>query len=169
MLPLDTEIKQPPQALVSGMVGAAFGTLALFAIGHLVASGHGSCHGVLCGVITPGSIQYILLVVGLGWMAYTIQYYLSFSFVLTTRNITINSGVVVRDSRTIDFGKIQNVESRRGPLEMLLGLTTLKIWTASMDQISFNRNGARVRPDGLLTLSTNDAEAIRNRLVRGDQ
>src|SRR5262249_41483131 len=153
-----------PQVLASGMVGAAFGTSALFAIGRLVANGHGSCRGVLCGIITPGSIQYIMLAVGIGWMAYTALYYLSFSFLLTTRNITINSGVVVRDSRTIDFGKIQNVESRRGPLEMLLGLTTLKIWTASMDQISFNRNGSRVRPDGLLTLSTKDAQAIRDHL-----
>ena len=168
MVPLDTEIKQPPEALVSGMIGQGLTTLALFAIGHVFANGRGACHGLLCDILPAGSIEYLLPALGLGLMAYSVLYYLTFSFRLGSRNITINSGVIVRDSRTIDFGKIQNVEIQRGPLQMLLGLTKVKIWTGSMDQISFNRNSASVRPDGLLTLYLDDAEAIRDRLVGRD-
>ena len=165
MVPLDTDIKQPPEALISGMIGPGAGTLALFAMGSLFANGRGSCRGVLCAVIDGGSMPYILLAVALFFVAYSVLYYRNFSFRLSSKNITINSGVIVRDSRTIDFGKIQNVEIRRGPLQMLLGVSSVKIWTGSMDQVSFNRNGARVRPDGLLTLYSGDAEAIRDRLV----
>jgi uncharacterized membrane protein YdbT with pleckstrin-like domain len=168
MVPLDTEIKQPPQALISGMIGQGLNTLALVAIGHVFANSRLSCRGLLCDVMPAGSIEYILPALGLGLMAYSALSYLSFSFRLSSRTITINSGVIVRDSRTIDIGKIQNVEIQRGPLQMLLGLTKVKIWTGSMDQVSFNRNGARVRPDGLLTLSADDAEAIRDRLVGRD-
>lgn len=165
MVPLDTDIKQPPEALISGMIGPGAITLVLFAMGVLFANGQVSCRGALCGVITGESIKYILLALGLFFVAYSVLYYRNFSFRLSSRNITINSGVIVRDSRTIDFGKIQNVEIRRGPFQMLLGVTSVKIWTGSMDQVSFNRNGASVRPDGLLTLYSGDAEAVRDRLV----
>ena len=168
MVPLNTEMKQPPEALIAGVVVQGLVTLALFEVAHL-ANGQGTCRGALCGLIGTGAFKYVLLIAGLGVMAYTALSSLNFSFQLSSRNIIINSGVVVRDSRTIDFGKIQNVEMQRGPLQMLLGLTKVKIWTASMDQISFNQNGtSTARPDGLLTVYSEDAEAIRDRLVGRD-
>jgi membrane protein YdbS with pleckstrin-like domain len=82
-------------------------------------------------------------------------------FVLTDKNISINSGIFVRKSCTIRFDRIQDINTFRGPLHLLLGLESVAIWTASLDQ----RAGRANRPDGLIVLETDTADWLREYLA----
>lgn len=83
-----------------------------------------------------------------------------YSFVVTDRNLTIDSGVLARSSNTIRFDRIQDVNTRRDPLHALLGLKSVDIWTASPDQFAGNRR----RPEGRLVLEADDADWLRDYL-----
>jgi hypothetical protein len=84
----------------------------------------------------------------------------SLSFVLTDKSISINSGVLFRNSSTIRFDRIQDVRVMRDPLHLILGLKSVAIWTASPDQ----RVGNTKRPDGLLVLETDEADWLKEYL-----
>ncbi|MGB6310169.1 MAG: PH domain-containing protein, partial [Steroidobacteraceae bacterium] len=87
-----------------------------------------------------------------------------FSFILTDRTVTIDSGVFFQSTRVIRFDKIQDVEAKRGLLLMLLGLKSVAIWTASLDQVRGNTR----RPDGLIVLDTDTADWLANFLSDPD-
>jgi hypothetical protein len=84
----------------------------------------------------------------------------SFSFVLTDKSISIESGIVWQRSCTIRFDRIQDVDTIRGPLQRLLGLKSVAIWTASPDQ----RVGNSKRPDGLVLLDNDTADWLKDYL-----
>ncbi len=126
------------------------------------------------GVTSPSSFSPVipalaLIVIGLIGPIYSILWYFLFSYIVSDQNITINSGILFRQSRSIDFNKIQDVTNIRGPLQMMFGLTTINLWTASQDQISFNtvtvggvpRTQAVPKPDGQLVLLAEDADELR--------
>jgi hypothetical protein len=83
-----------------------------------------------------------------------------FSFTLTDRTINIDSGVIIQNSRVVRFDKIQDVEARQGLLQRLLGLKSVAIWTASLDQVRGNTR----RPDGLIVLEADTADWLTNYL-----
>ena len=58
---------------------------------------------------------------------YELLWYSTFSYLVGDQGVTINSGILFKDSKLINFGRIQNAETRRGPLQMIFGLTTLKL------------------------------------------
>ncbi|MDO8561943.1 MAG: PH domain-containing protein [bacterium] len=184
MIPLNTETKLPGVAgayLILTSLFVAAPLLAFLAlVGFTLGSGGGTCTGnaQVCAFLTSGGhtalfvgvgILLAIVLVGYRWL-----WYLLFSFVLTERGVTINSGVLFRQSKTIDSNRMQNVNNVRGPLLMIFGLTGVQIWTASPDQVSFStsysRNGrstiVRPKPDGLLILRKGDAEWVRNYLTQ---
>jgi hypothetical protein len=88
-----------------------------------------------------------------------------FSFTLTDRTINIDSGVIIQSSRVVRFDKIQDVEARQGLLQRLLGLKSVAIWTASLDQVRGNTR----RPDGLIVLEADTADWLTNYMSDPDQ
>jgi hypothetical protein len=77
----------------------------------------------------------------------------------------IDSGVFIQSSRVVRFDKIQDVEARRDLLHMLLGLKSVAIWTASLDQVRGNTR----RPDGLIVLEADTADWLANFLSDPDR
>ena len=88
-----------------------------------------------------------------------------FSFTLSERAINIDSGVLVRSSRVVRLDKIQDVETRQGPLLSLWALKSVAIWTASLDQVRGNTR----RPDGLIVLEADSADWLANYLSDPDR
>ncbi len=168
---LNTRLKQPVAALLYSALGAA--ALALFILvgGLLFALGaQDACSGDGCALLTSGVLVPFIITLGLIIVLYPILYWYLFSYELTQNTITINSGILFRQYETIDFGRIQTIENERGPLLMLFGLTVVKVWTASASQISFsmvsNSTQARPRPDTMLIIGKNDAQALKDFMMR---
>jgi membrane protein YdbS with pleckstrin-like domain len=134
----------------------------LVLIGRLfqVASAHGACRGLLCGSVTGGQTGALIYIFAIFLVVNAILRYKWFSFVLTDKNISIDSGVLFRRSCTIRFDRIQDVNTIRNPLHMMLGLASVAIWTASLDQ----RAGKANRPDGLIVLNADTADWLREYL-----
>jgi membrane protein YdbS with pleckstrin-like domain len=164
VIPLNTPQTLPARAFWYMGLRALFVAVLALGVGKLFEfganSGHSSCHGALCGTITGSHIAGFIYVFA-GFLAIrALVNFKSLSFVLTDKSISINSGVLFRNSSTIRFDRIQDVRVMRDPLHLILGLKSVAIWTASPDQ----RVGNTKRPDGLLVLETDEADWLKEYL-----
>jgi uncharacterized membrane protein YdbT with pleckstrin-like domain len=89
-------------------------------------------------------------------------YYSFITFVVDDNKLTINSGIIIKISKSIAFDKVQNVSSIQSLLCRLFGLSILRIWTASPSQIEIRRERSENRPDGILWLNYSDSEWLKN-------
>lgn len=177
MITQNIQSKLPGNVLAYKLVGSIIIAvilivIALFLLSAGTINGTSTVNGVTSPTSIPAAIPAIVLIVlGLIFPLYAIAWYATFSFLVADQSITINSGVIVKRSKTIDFNKIQNVNNVRGPLQMIFGLAQVDLWTASQDQLSFStvsygngRSGTRMqaKPEGRLYLLKQDAEDLKN-------
>jgi uncharacterized membrane protein YdbT with pleckstrin-like domain len=167
---LNTRLKQPVAALWYTALGAVALSLLVLFLGLFVSTAGGSCTGDGCGFLNLSFLLPIITLVSLLILAYPVLYWHLFSYELTERNITVNSGILFRQYETIDFGRVQTIDNERGPLLWFFGLTMVELWTASADQISFSVGSksaeARPRPDTVLILKEGDAQALKDFVMR---
>ena len=180
MIALSTFNKLPRSALgyllvVRIIVGAILILIGIMLLSAGTIQGTKTINGVISSTSFSATIPaLILILLGVFLPCYSIFWYLTFSFMVSEQGITINSGVLFRSSRTIDFNKVQNVDNTRGPLQMMFGLTGVNIWTASQDQLRFStvtiggipRTRASARPDGKLYLSGQDADYLKDYIAK---
>jgi membrane protein YdbS with pleckstrin-like domain len=156
MIPLNARQSLPTNAIWYALLRG----LAPLLIVALAASVFGmTCHGPLCG--RGGSGPWILYGLAVLMLAQRILNIWSTSYVLTDKSISIDSGILSRRSCAIRFDRVQDVITTRGPLQALLGLKAIAIWTASPDQRVGNRKGAA---DGYLILDADDVDWLRDYL-----
>lgn len=79
----------------------------------------------------------------------------SFSFIVKNNEITINSGIIHKKSKTLLFQSVQTVNIETSLSKKLFGLSELEIWTASPAQ-------SRGEADVTLILETKDAEQLKD-------
>jgi membrane protein YdbS with pleckstrin-like domain len=162
MIPLNSRQGLPPSAFWYVTLRSLAAAIFLILIGSLLHlalnSPNLACRGLLCGRGSPTSA--VIYLFGIFLLVNAVLRYKWFSFVLTDKNISIDSGVLFRRSTTIRFDRIQDVNTIRNPLHMMLGLASVAIWTASLDQRVGNAN----RPDGLIVLNADTAEWLREYL-----
>lgn len=104
----------------------------------------------------------LIIFIGLPIFLYLLLYYNSFSFILEDNKITINSGVIIKRSKSIPFNIIQNVENVRGILHRIFGLSKVDIWTSSPEQIRAYKGSTTHKPDGSLDLVVEDGDWLKN-------
>lgn len=168
---LNTRLKLSIGALLYSSLGALGVSLVITAGGILLSlAAQYSCEGSGCAIFSSVVIGPVVLIVVLLILSYPLLYWFLFSYELTERAITINSGILFRQYETIDFGRIQTLDNERNPILMLLGLTEVRLWTASADQLTFNIGKdamqARPHPDTTLLLGKDDAESFKNLVMR---
>ena len=112
----------PSRWLLVGWI--LFAGLAAFAIGKAAAG--------FCLVLSYSPTRGFALAFGLTWglfALFAIAYYLSLRYVLDDHYITKTSGVFWRHRRSILLDKITNIDVRQGPVEQLLHLGQVCIYT----------------------------------------
>ncbi len=57
-------------------------------------------------------------------------YYKNYSYELTPEKIVINRGIIVKKSVAIPYGRIQNVNVVKGPIQRFFSIATIKMETA---------------------------------------
>jgi membrane protein YdbS with pleckstrin-like domain len=171
MPPLNTATRQPMAALwyttLPALALAVFVVLlGIFFIG----GAQNSCEGTGCGFLSPSIVGPVVTIVAILIVSYPTLYYILFSYLLTEHTMTVNSGILFREYETFDFGRIQVIDLERGPLLWLFGLTEVRVWTASADQLSFSVGTraatAHPHPDATLILDSDDAQEIKDFIMR---
>jgi membrane protein YdbS with pleckstrin-like domain len=92
-----------------------------------------------------------LLVLGL---VHTVLLYRSWLFAVESDALELERGVLTRVETAVPFVRIQHVDTQRGPLDRLLGLSSVVVYTAGS-------RGADVTIPGL---TPDRAQKLRNRL-----
>ena len=126
--------------------------------------------GVIGGDMTVGAFVGGFVLICAALLA--VINYSFFSFKPTAQDITINKGMLFRSSKTINYTRIQNVDVAQGPIQMMFGLATVNIWTASQDQMQssttysngLSRTTIKAVPEGKLVVSKADAEDLRTHM-----
>jgi uncharacterized protein len=103
----------------------------------------------------PAAAAILLVVGGTAWWWARLRYR-AWSFLVRDRELIVRYGVLWRVTSVIPHARIQHVDTRHGPLERLLGLSSVVVFTAGV-------RGADVAIPGL---SAGDAEALREHLAR---
>jgi len=107
-------------------------------------------------------LGYVLIFIGVAVALYAWAYYgYFFHYCVGDKGITINSGILFRESKTIGLEGIQNVTNTRGPVQMLFGVATTHLWTASPGQIDFPEKKSKTKADGEIYLPWSDADWLK--------
>ena len=86
----------------------------------------------------------------------------SASFLINENSITINSGIVIKQSKSIPFNTVQNVSCKAGPVLAQFNLSSVEIWTASPSQITMRNGRSEASPTSVLTLEKEDAHWLKD-------
>lgn len=109
----------------------------------------------------------LFIFIGIPGVIYALLSFKNTSFMIEEGKLTINRGIINKQSKTIPFNTVQNVSVFGGPVTSLFGISGIKIWTASPGQRSVTSDGKqRMKPDGYLFLFTQDANWLRNEVVK---
>ena len=106
--------------------------------------------------------MFLLFFPGLFAFVYLWLYYHLLTFIVENDKITINSGVIIKHSKSIPFNQVQNVDIAKGLLHRLFGLCKVNIWTSSVGQIQFYKKETTRRPDGTLDILSADGEWLKD-------
>jgi uncharacterized protein len=102
---------------------------------------------IVAGIVVLGGV------LGLFWPP---AQYRGWSFRMRERDLWVRFGVLWRTVSVIPYSRIQHVDTRHGPVERWLGLSSVIIYTAGV-------RGADVAIPGL---AADEAEALREQLAR---
>lgn len=109
-----------------------------------------------------GLVSGFGLLLGACAYIYLLLYFHFFSFVVEDKKITINSGIIIKRSKTISFDQIQSVDNVRGILAQVFGLTKTNIWTSSPQQINLQSGQSQNLPDVSIILLREDGDWLKN-------
>jgi membrane protein YdbS with pleckstrin-like domain len=87
--------------------------------------------------------------------------YKFFSFVVEKDKITTKSGMLSRESKAIPFDRVQTVDGHQGLWMRLFGLSKVKIWTASPQQINIGTRNSNSEAEIKMILTLEDADWIK--------
>lgn len=112
----------------------------------------------------PFSNLFIIFGVLIGIPAFllTALRILSASFMISENSITINSGIIIRQSKSIPFNTVQNVSCKAGPVLAQFNLSSVEIWTSSPSQITVRNGRSEASPTSVLTLEKDDANWLKD-------
>lgn len=73
------------------------------------------------------------VVLSLLWVVYSYYRYKNWMFVVHEEYLEIEHGVIWKVSVVVPYVRVQHIDTNRGPVERLLGLATLRVYTAGSE------------------------------------
>jgi len=106
-------------------------------------------------------LALILFILGavIFFIAYLGYYY--FSLEVGADGLTVKSGVIVKNIKTIAFKSIQSIDISYDPLIQVFGLVVVRVWSSSPQQFNLNSGDSHNRPDLAFYLTRAEAEALK--------
>lgn len=101
-------------------------------------------YGVLTSFMNINAVMVLPVLVLLpGLMAvYSVYRYRNWGFKVEDDHLDVNHGVLWKISMVVPYVRVQHIDTNRGPLERVLGLASLRVYTAGS-------KGADIRIPGL--------------------
>jgi membrane protein YdbS with pleckstrin-like domain len=122
-------------------------------VGTVAGLGASSWAGAPVGVLVAGVLIGLQMLLAVIWPGLEYRY---FRYAVRDRDLWVQQGVLFRSWSCIPFDRIQHVDTRQGPLERILGLSRLQVYTA-----------AGVSADGSVPgLAHEDASRLRDALAQ---
>ena len=87
-----------------------------------------------------------LLAVGGGWLVLMITTTLSYFkifYAITNKRVILQSGLIGRDFKSVDYDQIQNVSVKRGIFDVIFGIGSIRIFSGEMEMVSGGSRGNR--------------------------
>lgn len=107
----------------------------------------------LIAVAIAAGLGLVLTLLAIWWPSLAFD---RWGYALNEHELVIQSGVLVRRATAIPTSRIQHVDTQQGPVDQLLGLATLHVYTAS-----------GLGADGVIPgLDAAEAQRLRDRLVQ---
>lgn len=119
------------------------------------------------GAVSWGVFKFFFWFIGLIVASIIIQINLGYyrtSFMVNDNELVFNYGILVKHSKNVMLAKIQNVNVGQGMLEANFGIKSIRIWTASQEQISNRNKEINVTPAVVLHLKNEDVESFKSLL-----
>jgi membrane protein YdbS with pleckstrin-like domain len=114
------------------------------------------------------ALMLLFIFIGIPGVIYALLGFKNTSFMIEEGKLTINRGIINKQSKTIPFNTVQNASVFGGPVTSLFGIAGIKIWTASPGQHTITQDGKqRTKPDGYLFLFTEDANWLKDEIFKG--
>lgn len=105
-------------------------------------------------------------------LIYEVLWWKLFEYTIGTDSVNIQSGVIFRSEKNIDFNKIQSINAVFGPLLALFGLRQVRGFTSSPEQLVVTSTGRGTQtqhiPDIQIILGKDDAEQFLQMVRKGD-
>jgi len=123
----------------------------------------------------PSLVQALNFIVPVLVILIPLGNYLSwkfFSYTINEQNIIIQSGVIFRQNKSVNFNDLQNIDSAFGPVLGLFGLRKVQGFTSSPGQLIINhsKNGTTTQrvPDVNIILEKDLAQEFLDLARKGD-
>lgn len=100
------------------------------------------------------------------YLIYIYLKYQYFVFQVNNESIEIKSGIFSKNSITIPFHSVQNINLKSSLFQQLFDIAYVRIWTSSQSQLQTGRNGIEVMSDGALVLDRIDAEQLQGMITK---
>ncbi len=126
---------------------------------------------ILCllpiGGISWGFYKFLFWFIFIIVMSVMIQINLEYhntSFLINDNELVVNYGIIVKHSKSIILSKIQNINVGQGMLEKSFGIKSIKIWTASQEQLHNQNKEIKIYPTVILHLKDDDIDSFKSLL-----
>jgi membrane protein YdbS with pleckstrin-like domain len=133
------------RSLVGSLVAGAVVTFAVGAVDRVAVS----------PVVAGGGVFLVLLAIG---VLHVFLRYRAWRFEVRDDTLYIERGVLVNVRTVVPYVRVQHVDARRGPIERLLGLGSVVVFTAGS-------RGADVSIPGLVAQRADDVQETLRRLA----
>ena len=160
---IDEDVLDEPRALAPGvrlqwLLGSSVGALVLGVMATGIAYGTGLATALLPQEVgTAGAVGAVVFVAaGLFGVARAVLLYRSWEYVVRADSLYLSRGVFTRVRTVVPYVRVQHIDTTRSPVERLLGLSTLVVYTAGS-------RGADVTIPGL---TPDRASTLQHRLER---
>ena len=147
MLPINTPIKMPA------------GFKALILVRCLVLLVLPTCVFLIIG-INLVILAYFICLIGffcVFWYILSYLEYMNYSVVIGTDNVTINSGIIIKQSKTLNFSSIQTVDVINNPWLAMFGVKLIRLWSSSPQQLNIKSGTSQNYPEAVFYLTGPDA------------
>ncbi len=143
--------------------------LSIFAVGFgipfiitLLSVFSGATSGLTSVVILVAILIYIVVIIAISEI-YARMAYNRWFYEFTPTNLQIEHGIIWKKYSNIPYERVQNIDIQRGIIARMFGFSTVNIQTAGY---SYTRNGAPVSEGYIPAVSIDEAEQIREFLMK---
>ena len=91
-------------------------------------------YGLMAEVVELALVGMIAIIIWVGifcmYLLWVYLFYPRYKYAISEEGVLINRGILWKAFRTIPYGRIQHVSINKGPIEQLLGISNINIFTA---------------------------------------